>query len=91
MAIAELFGVPRTAIYNHPKKRTHFGNNDRQIGSSADAVYFRALCDGLAGLELAGTIDGDSAEGLWRQGLSSLIRGLTLQSGARRTGGDRSL
>jgi AcrR family transcriptional regulator len=58
---------------------------------AAATVHFRALCDGLAGLELAGTIDGDSAEGLWRQGLSSLIRGLTLQPGARRTGADRSL
>lgn len=48
-------------------------------GQSIDeaTLHFRALCDGLAGLELGGTIPRDAAERLWRQGLTSLVRGLS--------------
>jgi AcrR family transcriptional regulator len=42
-------------------------------------VHFRALCDGLAGLELGGTsaIPADDGERLWRAGLGALVRGFT--------------
>ena len=39
-------------------------------------LQFHAVCEGLAGLELRGTMPPDDAERLWRQGLSALARGL---------------
>jgi hypothetical protein len=38
-------------------------------------LHFRALCDGLAGLELGGTIPSDAGDRLWRAGLGALVRG----------------
>jgi AcrR family transcriptional regulator len=38
-------------------------------------LHFRALCDGLAGLELGGTIPSDACDRLWRAGLGALVRG----------------
>ncbi|MDO0932224.1 TetR/AcrR family transcriptional regulator [Streptomyces sp. DG2A-72] len=48
-------------------------------GADEATVHFRALCDGLAGLELGGTsaIPADDGERLWRAGLRALVRGLT--------------
>ncbi|MEV3971324.1 TetR/AcrR family transcriptional regulator [Streptomyces sp. NPDC050698] len=40
-------------------------------------LYFRAFCDGLAGLELDATIPVDTGEHVWRTGLDTLVRGLT--------------
>jgi hypothetical protein len=40
-------------------------------------LHFRALCDGLAGLELGGTIPSDAGERLWRAGLGALVRGFS--------------
>ena len=38
-------------------------------------LYFRAQCDGLAGLELGGAIPPAEGERLWRAGLAALIQG----------------
>jgi AcrR family transcriptional regulator len=40
------------------------------------ALQFHAVCEGLAGLELRGTLAPDAGERIWRQGLSALVRGL---------------
>jgi hypothetical protein len=40
-------------------------------------LHVRALCDGLAGLEIGGTIRSDAGERLWRAGLGALVRGFT--------------
>ncbi|WP_069767121.1 TetR/AcrR family transcriptional regulator [Streptomyces sp. LUP30] len=42
-------------------------------------LHFRALCDGLAGLELGGAaaFPADDGEQLWRAGLRTLVRGFT--------------
>jgi AcrR family transcriptional regulator len=40
-------------------------------------LHVRALCDGLAGLELGGTIHPGTGEQIWRAGLAALIRGLS--------------
>ena len=44
-------------------------------------LYFHAVCEGLAALELRGTFDPSSTERLWRQGLAALVRGLGSQDG----------
>jgi AcrR family transcriptional regulator len=46
-------------------------------GVDEATLHFRALCDGLAGLELGGTIPADTGERLWREGLGALVRGFT--------------
>jgi AcrR family transcriptional regulator len=40
------------------------------------ALHFHAACEGLAGLELRGTLPPGAGERIWRQGLSALVRGL---------------
>jgi hypothetical protein len=47
------------------------------------ALYFRAQCDGLAGLELGGAIPAEEGERLWRAGLATLIRGMNRAGSAR--------
>jgi AcrR family transcriptional regulator len=44
-------------------------------------LQFRALCDGLAGLELGGTFTGEGAQQVWESGLRALVRGLIAESG----------
>ncbi len=39
-------------------------------------LHFHAVCEGLAALELRGTFAGDSADRIWRQGLTALVDGL---------------
>lgn len=39
--------------------------------------YFRAFCDGVAGLELDATIHVNTGEHLWRTGLHTFVRGPT--------------
>jgi AcrR family transcriptional regulator len=40
------------------------------------ALHFHAVCEGLAALELRGTFPADTAERIWRQGLSVVVDGL---------------
>ncbi|MGR6974006.1 hypothetical protein ACU639_31175 [Streptomyces cynarae] len=46
-------------------------------GVDEATLYFRAFCDGLAGLELDALIPVGTGEHLWRTGLDTLVRGLT--------------
>lgn len=46
------------------------------------ALHFHAVCEGLAGLELRGTFAPGDAERLWRQGLGTVVRGLTTSGSA---------
>ena len=41
-------------------------------------LYLRALCDGLAGLELGGSIPSAGAERFWREALGALVCGFRL-------------
>jgi AcrR family transcriptional regulator len=42
------------------------------------ALHFHAVCEGLAALELRGTFPADTAERIWRQGLSVVVDGLAV-------------
>jgi hypothetical protein len=44
-------------------------------------LHFHAICEGLAGLELRGTMASDAGERLWRQGLSAVVCGLSGPAG----------
>jgi AcrR family transcriptional regulator len=48
-------------------------------GVDEATLHFRALCDGLAGLELGGTsaLRADDGERVWRAGLGALVRGFS--------------
>jgi lactam utilization protein B len=41
------------------------------------ATAFHALCEGLAALEIRGTLPAQAAEQLWRNALTALVHGLT--------------
>lgn len=51
--------------------------DDTDTGVDDATLHVRALCDGLAGLEIGGTIRSDAGERLWRAGLGALVRGFT--------------
>jgi AcrR family transcriptional regulator len=44
--------------------------------SAQAAVYFHAMCEGLAAIELRGAISPQDADLLWRDGLRALLHGL---------------